>query len=93
MNYHATFVDGVLRLDVERSKEDSWDLSNFVEGERESEISNNFVRMDVFNRQHGGGCGNDGGGNILELTAARAGIRQLDESGRGEEQDMVMRQW
>jgi hypothetical protein len=58
LNYHATFVDGVLRLDVERSEEDSWDLSNFVEGERESKISNDFGRI-VFNRQHGGGCGND----------------------------------
>jgi hypothetical protein len=37
------FVDGILHLDVERSKEDSRDLSDFVEWKRESKTSNDIV--------------------------------------------------
>jgi hypothetical protein len=41
--YFAAFVDGVLRLDVERSEKDSWNLSDFVEWEWESKASNDVV--------------------------------------------------
>jgi hypothetical protein len=41
--YFAAFIDGILRLDVERSKEDSRDLSDFVEWKRESKTSNDVV--------------------------------------------------
>ena len=37
------FVDGILCLDVERSKEDSRDLSDFFEWKWESETSNDVV--------------------------------------------------
>ena len=41
--YFSAFNDSVLRLDVERSEKDSWNLSDFVEWEWESEVSNNVV--------------------------------------------------
>ena len=31
--YFAMFVDGVLRLDIEKSEKDSWNLSDFVKWE------------------------------------------------------------
>ncbi len=37
------FVDGILRLDVERSEENSRDLSNFAEWKRDGKTSNNVV--------------------------------------------------
>jgi hypothetical protein len=39
----AAFVDCILRLDVERSKENSRDLSNFAEWKRDGKTSNNIV--------------------------------------------------
>ncbi len=39
----SAFVDGILRLDVERSEENSRDLSNFAEWKRDGESSNNVV--------------------------------------------------
>ena len=36
-------VDGILRLDVEGSEENSWDLSNFVKWKWEGETSNDVV--------------------------------------------------
>jgi hypothetical protein len=42
-DYFAAFVDGILRLDVERSEEDSRDLSDFAEWKWESETSNDVV--------------------------------------------------
>mgnify|MGYP006185380145 CR=1 FL=1 len=39
----SAFVDGVLRLDVERSEENSQDLSNFAEWKRDGKTSNNIV--------------------------------------------------
>jgi len=42
-NYFATFVDGILRLDVKRSKENSRDPSDFVKWKWESETSNDVV--------------------------------------------------
>ena len=41
--YFSAFVDSVLHLDVERSKKNSWNLSDFVEWEWESEASNDVV--------------------------------------------------
>ncbi len=37
------FVDGILRLDVEGSEENSWDLSDFVKGKWEGETSNDVI--------------------------------------------------
>jgi len=42
-NYPAAFVDGILRLDVERSEEYSQDLSDVVEWKWKSETSNDVV--------------------------------------------------
>ncbi len=42
------FIDGVLRLDVERSEKDSWNLSDFVEWEWESEALNDVVSYHFF---------------------------------------------
>ena len=42
-----------------------------------------FARMDIVMRWRGGGCGNDGGGNVMALAATRA-------RGQGEEDDAVM---
>jgi hypothetical protein len=39
----SVFVDGILRLDVERSEENSRDLSNFAEWKRDGKTSNNVV--------------------------------------------------
>ena len=39
----SAFVDGILRLDVERSEENSRDLDNFAEWKRDGESSNNVV--------------------------------------------------
>jgi len=39
----SAFVDGILRLDVERSEENSRDLSNFAERKRDGKTSNNIV--------------------------------------------------
>ena len=39
----SAFVDGVLRLDVERSEENSRDLSNFAERKWDGKTSNNIV--------------------------------------------------
>ena len=41
--YFSAFVDSVLHLDVERSKKNSWNLSDFVEWEWESEASNDIA--------------------------------------------------
>ena len=46
--YFSVFVDSVLRLDVERSKKDSWNLSDFVEWEWESKASNDVVSYQFF---------------------------------------------
>ena len=43
LNDLSAFVDGILRLDVERSEENSRDLSNFVEWKRDGKSSNNAV--------------------------------------------------
>ena len=39
----SALVDGILRLDVERSEENSRDLSNFAEWKRDGKTSNNIV--------------------------------------------------
>ena len=39
----SALVDGILRLDVERSEENSRDLSNFAEWERNGKTSDNIV--------------------------------------------------
>ena len=39
----SSFVDGILRLDVERSEENSWDLSDFAEWKRDCKTSDNIV--------------------------------------------------
>ena len=41
--YFAAFIDGVLRLDVERSEENSRDLNDFAEWKRDCESSSNVV--------------------------------------------------
>ena len=43
MYFFAAFIDGILRLDIERSEEDSRDLSDFVEWKWESKTSNDVV--------------------------------------------------
>ncbi len=43
-----------------------------------------FARMGAFVCWQGGGYGNNGGGNVLVLAAARAGIGRLEECVRGE---------
>ncbi len=43
MYFFAAFIDGILHLDIERSEEDSRDLSDFVEWKWESETSNDVV--------------------------------------------------
>ncbi len=43
-----------------------------------------FARMGAFIHWQGEGCGNNGGGDILNLAAARLGSGQLAESERGE---------
>ena len=42
------FVDGVLRLDVEKSEKDSWNLSDFVKWEWESKALNNVIGYQFF---------------------------------------------
>ena len=39
----SAFIDGILRLDVERSEENSRDLNNFAEWKKDGESSNNVV--------------------------------------------------
>ena len=39
----SAFVDGILCLDVERSEENSWDLSVFAEWKRDCKTSGNIV--------------------------------------------------
>ncbi len=46
--FFAAFVDGVLHLDVERSEKDSWNLSDFVEWDWESEALNDVVGYQFF---------------------------------------------
>ncbi len=43
-----------------------------------------FVRMGTFAHWQGGGCDDNGGGNVLELAAVRSGSGQLKESEWGE---------
>jgi hypothetical protein len=44
----SAFVDGILRLDVKRSEENSRDLSNFTEWKRDGKTSNNIVGYEEF---------------------------------------------
>ena len=39
----SAFVDGILRLDVEWSEENSWDLSDFAEWKRDCKTSDNII--------------------------------------------------
>jgi hypothetical protein len=52
-----------------------------------------FTRIGAFIRWQGGGCGNNGGSDVLALAAARAGSGRIKESGRGEKEDTVTRRW
>ena len=52
-----------------------------------------LARMDTIVCWQGGGCGNNGGSNVLVLTVAIAGSGQLKESGWEEEEDTVTRRW
>ncbi len=51
-----------------------------------------FTMIGALVHWQGGGCGNNGGGNVLVLAAAREGSGQLEERGRGEKEDTVTRQ-
>jgi hypothetical protein len=53
-----------------------------------------LARMGVFVCWQAEGCGNNCGFiNVLEMTTVRAGGKQLDENGHGEDKDALMRQW
>ncbi len=52
-----------------------------------------FLRMDTFVCWQRGRCGNNGGGDVLVLAAARAGSGRLGESRWGEEEDAQWRWW